>query len=164
MSRRDCMDWWKERYDRPLERSACVACPFQSRSSVGSRRSAGGRSCSPRRWRSTPTCGAGWPSPKSPICISLRIPLAQAVRQDEAELGNGRAIGRVRKRVRGSLWRLIGAAAFDAAPPIRYDYGYRQVGPAMLSTPRAAAPPAETGDASGIVLLADPLPTGGGSF
>ena len=26
------MDWWKERYDRPLERSACVACPFQSRS------------------------------------------------------------------------------------------------------------------------------------
>ena len=30
-SRRDCMDWWKERYDRPLERSACVACPFQSR-------------------------------------------------------------------------------------------------------------------------------------
>ena len=31
MSRRDCMDWWAARYDRPLERSACVACPFQSR-------------------------------------------------------------------------------------------------------------------------------------
>ena len=31
MSRSDCLNWWKERYDRPLERSACVACPFQSR-------------------------------------------------------------------------------------------------------------------------------------
>ena len=31
MSRSDCMDWWAARYDRPLERSACVACPFQSR-------------------------------------------------------------------------------------------------------------------------------------
>ena len=31
MSRSDCMNWWKECYDRPLERSACVACPFQSR-------------------------------------------------------------------------------------------------------------------------------------
>ena len=24
MSRSDCLNWWKERYDRPLERSACV--------------------------------------------------------------------------------------------------------------------------------------------
>ena len=31
MSRKDCMEWWKERYDRLLERSACVGCPFQSR-------------------------------------------------------------------------------------------------------------------------------------
>ena len=31
MSRSDCLNWWQERYDRPLERSACVACPFQSR-------------------------------------------------------------------------------------------------------------------------------------
>ena len=31
MSRKDCLEWWKERYDRPLERSACVGCPFQSR-------------------------------------------------------------------------------------------------------------------------------------
>ena len=36
--------------------------------------------------------------------------------------------------------------------------------PAMQQTPRAVAPPADTGDASSIVLLADPLPTGGGSF
>ena len=31
MSRMDCLDWWADRYDRSLERSACVACPFQSR-------------------------------------------------------------------------------------------------------------------------------------
>ena len=31
MSRSDCADWWASRYDRPLERSACVGCPFQSR-------------------------------------------------------------------------------------------------------------------------------------
>ena len=30
MSWRDCIDWWAVRCDRPLERSACVACPFQS--------------------------------------------------------------------------------------------------------------------------------------
>ena len=86
MSRRDCMDWWKERYDRPLERSACVVCPFQSRS----------------RWVETKR---RWPElfaeaveidanmrgrlafAKEPYLHPLRIPLAQAVRQDEAELG-----------------------------------------------------------------------------
>ena len=86
MSRRDCMDWWKERYDRPLERSACVACPFQSRS----------------RWVETK---GRWPElfaeaveidsnmrgglafAKEPYLHPLRIPLAQAVGQDEAELG-----------------------------------------------------------------------------
>ena len=31
MSRSDCAEWWAARYDRPLERSACVARPFQSR-------------------------------------------------------------------------------------------------------------------------------------
>ena len=31
MSRQDCLDWWEARYDRPLERSACVGCPYQSR-------------------------------------------------------------------------------------------------------------------------------------
>ena len=73
MSRRDCMDWWKERYDRPLERSACVACPFQSRSRWVETK---------RRWPELfaeaveiePTCGAGWPSPKSPTCIPCGYP------------------------------------------------------------------------------------------
>ena len=40
----------------------------------GSRRRDGGRSCSPRRWRSTPILGGGWPSPRSPICILCEYP------------------------------------------------------------------------------------------
>ena len=86
MSRRDCLAWWKERYDRPLERSACVACPFQSRN----------------RWFETKR---RWPElfaeaveidtnmrgrlafAKEPYLHPLRMPLAQAVMLDEAEMG-----------------------------------------------------------------------------
>ena len=86
MSRKDCADWWAARYDRPLERSACVACPFQSR----------------KRWVETKR---RWPElfaeaveidaklrdglalDKTPYLHSLRMPLAQAVAHDEAELG-----------------------------------------------------------------------------
>ena len=86
MSRSDCLNWWKERYDRPLERSACVACPFQSR----------------QRWLETKR---RWPElfaeaveiddrlrgglayVKEPYLHSLRMPLAEAVALDEAELG-----------------------------------------------------------------------------
>ena len=80
------MDWWKRRYDRPLERSACVACPFQSRNRWVETK---------RRW---PELFAeaveidanmrGWLAfAKEPYLHPLRIPLVQAVRQDEAELG-----------------------------------------------------------------------------
>ena len=31
MSRKQCIAWWQARYDRPLERSACIGCPYQSR-------------------------------------------------------------------------------------------------------------------------------------
>ena len=86
MSRQDCMDWWASRYDRPLERSACVGCPFQSR----------------RRWVETKH---RWPElfaeavqidaslrdglafAKEPYLHSLRMPLAEAVTLDEAKLG-----------------------------------------------------------------------------
>ena len=86
MSRRDCADWWEARYDRPLERSACVACPFQSR----------------RRWVETKR---RWPGlfaeaveiddrmrgglafAKEPYLHSLRMPLAEAVALDERDLG-----------------------------------------------------------------------------
>ncbi len=73
MSRKDCMEWWQTRYDRPLERSACIAAPT-SLARNGSRRSAGGRSCSPTRWRSTPNSEDGWPSPRSPTCILYGCP------------------------------------------------------------------------------------------
>ena len=86
MSRRDCIDWWAARYDRPLERSACVAFPFQSSS----------------RWVEMKR---SWPGliheaaeidanlrdklafAKEPYLHPLPIPLAEAVMHDEAELG-----------------------------------------------------------------------------
>ena len=86
MSRTDCADWWTARYDRPLERSACVACPFQSR----------------RRWVETKR---RWPEMfaeaveideklrgslalnKTPYLHMQRMPLARAVALDEAEIG-----------------------------------------------------------------------------
>ena len=87
MSRRDCIDWWTARYDRPLERSACGACPFQSR----------------QRWVQTKR---RWPElfaeaveidanmrrrlafAKEPYLHPRRIPLDQAVSRDEAQLGH----------------------------------------------------------------------------
>ena len=86
MTRRDCLEWWEARYDRPLERSACVACPCQSRA----------------RWVDTMH---RWPGlfaeaveidarmryrlafAKEPYLHPRRIPLAEAVKLDEAELG-----------------------------------------------------------------------------
>ena len=106
MSRRDCLDWWEARYDRPLERSACVACPFQSR----------------HRWVETKR---RWPElfaeaveidarlrdglafTKEPYLHTLRMPLAEAVALDEAELGTD-GQRRVRQRVRGTLWGVSG--------------------------------------------------------
>ena len=88
MSRRDCLEWWETRYDRPLERSACVACPYQSR----------------RRWVETmhrwPDLFAeaveidarmrgGLAFAKEPYLHARRVPLAEAVKLDEAELGAG---------------------------------------------------------------------------
>ena len=87
MSRRDCMDWWEARYDRPLERSACIGCPYQSR----------------RRWVETKR---RWPElfaeaveidanmrsrlafAKEPYLHPKKIPLDQAVSRDEAQQGH----------------------------------------------------------------------------
>ena len=88
MSRQDCLDWWAARYDRPLERSACVACPYQSR----------------QRWVKTKH---RWPElfaeaveidadmrdglafAKEPYLHSLRMPLDEAIALDEANLVAG---------------------------------------------------------------------------
>ena len=51
----DCAVWWAARYDRPLERSAYAAWPFQSRRRWVKTRRQGGR-------RSTTPCDAGWPT------------------------------------------------------------------------------------------------------
>ena len=75
MSRRDCTAWTGGRSVTTGRWNARPASPVPSSPAQGgSRRSAGGRSCSPRRWRSMPGCGAGWPSPKSPICIPCGYP------------------------------------------------------------------------------------------
>ena len=86
MSRQDCLDWWEARYERPLERSACVGCPYQSR----------------QRWVETKR---RWPElfaeaveidaklrgrlafAKEPYLHPLRVPLAEAVSLDEEQVG-----------------------------------------------------------------------------
>ena len=86
MSRSDCLDWWKARYDRPLERSACVACPFQSRQRWVETK---------RRWpelfaeavETDARLRGGLALDKTPYLHMQRMPLAQAVALDEAELG-----------------------------------------------------------------------------
>ena len=85
MSGQDCIDWWTARYDRPLKRSACVACPFQSR----------------QRWVETKhrwplLCAEavetdakmrdGLAFAKEPYLHSLRKPLNQAVALDKADM------------------------------------------------------------------------------
>ena len=87
MSRRDCIDWWTARYDRPLERSACVACPFQSRQRwVHTKRrwpelfaEAVEIDANMRRWLAFA---------KEPYPHPRRIPLDQAVSRDEAQRGH----------------------------------------------------------------------------
>ena len=86
MSRQDCLAWWEARYDRPLERSACVGCPYQSR----------------RRWVETKrrfpelfdeaveidsNMRGSLAFAKEPYIRPMRIPLAEAVSLDEAQLG-----------------------------------------------------------------------------
>ncbi len=86
MSRRDCMEWWAARYGRPLERSACVACPFQSRQRWVETK---------RRWPDLfaeaveidAKMRGGLAFAKEPHLHSLRMPLAEAVALDEGALG-----------------------------------------------------------------------------
>ena len=93
MSRQDCADWWAARYERPLERSACVACPFQSRQRWVETK---------RRWPELfaeaveidARMRGGLAFAKEPYLHMLRMPLAQAVALDEAEMGaRGQADG-----------------------------------------------------------------------
>ena len=88
MSRRDCMEWWAARYNRPLERSACVACPFQSRQRWVETK---------RRWPELfaeaveidDRMRGGLVLQKTPYLHMTRKPLAEAVALDEVEMGAG---------------------------------------------------------------------------
>ena len=88
MSRSDCAEWWAARYDRSLERSACVACPFQSRQRWVEAK---------RRWPGLfaeaveidANLREGLALDKTPYLHMLRMPLAEAVDLDEAVLGAG---------------------------------------------------------------------------
>ena len=93
LSRRDCADWWTARYDRPLERSACAACPFQSRARWVETK---------RRWPDLfaeaveidARLRGGLDLRKTPYLHMLRMPLAEAVAFDEAEVrAEGQADG-----------------------------------------------------------------------
>ena len=88
MSRPDCADWWAARYDRPLERSACVACP-SSHDSGGWRRSAGWPELFAEAVEIDARMRGGLAFAKEPYLHSLRMPLAEAVAFDEAVLGAG---------------------------------------------------------------------------
>ena len=87
MSRSDCAGWWAARYDRPLERSACVACPFQSRQRWVETK---------RRWPGLfaeaveidARMRGGLAFAKEPYLHSLRMPLAGGGRPRRGGPGN----------------------------------------------------------------------------
>ena len=86
MSRQDCLDWWEARYDRPLERSACVGCPYQSRQRwVETKRRF------PELFREAVEIDSNMRGrlafAKEPYLHPLRIPLAEAVSLDEEQVG-----------------------------------------------------------------------------
>ena len=68
MSRKDCLEWGRPATTSRWSAPPAPAAPT-SPARGGPRRSAVGLSCLPRWWRSTPTYGASWPSPRSPTCI-----------------------------------------------------------------------------------------------
>ena len=91
-----------------MERSACVACPFQSRQRWVE---------SKHRWPNLfaeaiqidANIREGLAYVKEPYLHTRRTPLNQAVALDEVEMGGRGISGRVRKRVRGTLWGMRSA-------------------------------------------------------
>ena len=104
MSRQDCLAWWEARYDRPLERAACIACPYQSRQrwvetkrrwpdlfaeavDIDSRMRGSRAPVSSVRRTADPARGLSYA--KEPYLHPLRLPLAKAVGLDETHLHSG---------------------------------------------------------------------------
>ena len=86
MSRRDCMDVVEGALRQAAGTLGLRRLPLPVPLSGGSRPSAGGRSCSPRRWRSTRTCAAGWPSPRSPTFTPCGCPSPRRSRSTKRTL------------------------------------------------------------------------------
>ena len=88
MSRKDSLDWRAVRYDRPLERSTCVVCPFQSRQRWVEAK---------HRWPELlaeaveidANMRGGVAFAREPCLHPLGVLLAGAVRQDEADHASG---------------------------------------------------------------------------
>ena len=82
----DCLAWWKACYDRRLERSACIGCPYRSR-----RRWAETKGRCPELFAEAVDIDANLRGrlafAKEPYLHPLRIPLDQAVSLDESGLG-----------------------------------------------------------------------------
>ena len=72
ISRSDCADWWATPATTGPWNARPTSPAPSSHASVGWRRSAGGRGCSPRRWRSTQTCekGSAWTRPHTCTCFA----------------------------------------------------------------------------------------------
>lgn len=91
MSRNDCLAWWTARHDRPLERSACIGCPYQSRQRWIETK---------RRWPELfaeavdidENMRCRLPFVKEPYLHSRRMPLDEAVVLDEAQMGFGQQV------------------------------------------------------------------------
>ena len=89
MSRKQCIAWWQARYDRPLERSACIGCPYQSRQRWVETK---------RRWLELfaeaveidAKLRGRLAFAKESYLHPRRVPLAQAVSLDEADVGTDR--------------------------------------------------------------------------
>ena len=102
MSREDCLDWWNARYDRPLERSACIGCPYQSRTrwietklrfpelfneTVEIDSNMRGRPSRLSGVGQALDSAQGLAFAKAPYLHPRRIPLAEAVSLDQAQSG-----------------------------------------------------------------------------
>ena len=87
ISRRDCLAWWKERYDRLLERSSCVAIPLPVPPAMGrDEAQAAGAGRRNGRDRRQPQRAAGLR--QRALSAPSTDALAQAVSLDEAKLGD----------------------------------------------------------------------------
>ena len=127
MSRSDCVDWWAARYDRPPERSACVACPFQPRQRWVETK---------RRWPKLfaeavdidARMRGGLALDKTPYLHSLQMPLPEAVALDGADMGPDGQTDAFGNEWRGDIvacsgWEMTGLCGSVSSSTITATYG-----------------------------------------